>query len=156
MVFESTISGVRRPAGPATARRPGAVRHRPRMPGGRPVARATAFLASAGRAHRGLALAAGSSAALLGRTREQRMPARRRRIMSVIAAMSVVLGLSLSMTGPAQAAGGGPAARSATGHAATHQHHAKPDPKVDQTQKAVEAHYTNAPCNRAQNDYLEK
>ena len=84
------------------------------------------------------------------------MPARRRRIMSVIAAMSVVLGLSLSMTGPAQAAGGGPAARSATGHAATHQHQAKPDPKVDQTQKAAEAHYTNAPCNRAQNDYLEK
>jgi N-acetylneuraminic acid mutarotase len=82
--------------------------------------------------------------------------------------MSVVLGLSLSTLStalPAQAAGGGPAARSAPGHAA-HQNKAdnkadnkaqnRSDRKVDQTQKAAEAHYTNAPCNRAQKDYLQR
>jgi N-acetylneuraminic acid mutarotase len=66
--------------------------------------------------------------------------------MSVLAAMSVVLGLSLSMTGPAQA----------TGDAAHHQNRATPARKVDQTQKTAEAHYTNAACNRAQQDYVQK
>jgi N-acetylneuraminic acid mutarotase len=90
------------------------------------------------------------------------MPARRqwRTIMCVLAAVSVVLGLGLSMTGPAQAAGVGTGARTAPGHAADHQQkanqNARPDPKVDQTQKSAEAHYTNAPCNRAQKDYLER
>src|SRR3954465_8210499 len=86
------------------------------------------------------------------------MPARRqwRTITCVLAAVSVVLGLSLSMTGPAQAAGVGSDARTASGHAADQQQKAKPDRKVDQTQKAAEAHYTNAPCNRAQKDYLER
>ena len=79
-----------------------------------------------------------------------------RTIVTVLAAMLAVLGLTLSMTGPAQAAGDGSAARSASGHAATTTSKAKPDPKVDQTQKSAEAHYTNAPCNRAQKDYLAK
>jgi N-acetylneuraminic acid mutarotase len=82
------------------------------------------------------------------------MPPRRhlRTIVTVLAAMLAVVGLTLSMTGPVQAAGGAPAARSATGHA-VHQK-AKPDPKVDQTQKSEQAHYTNAPCNRAEKNYL--
>ncbi|HET8662828.1 MAG TPA: carboxypeptidase regulatory-like domain-containing protein [Nocardioides sp.] len=86
------------------------------------------------------------------------MPARRqwRSIMCVLAAVSVVLGLSLSMTGPAQAAGVGTGARTAPGHAADHQKRTQPHRTVDQTQKAAEAHYTNAPCNRAQKDYLER
>ena len=77
-----------------------------------------------------------------------------RTIVTVLAAMLAVLGLTLSMAGPAQAIGNGSAARSASGHAA-HQK-AKPDGKVDQTQKSEEAHYTNAACNRAQKDYLAK
>jgi hypothetical protein len=86
------------------------------------------------------------------------MPAKRqwRTITCVVAALSVVLGLGLSMTGPAQAAGVGTDARTAPGHAADHQQEAKPDPQVDQTQKAAEAHYTNAPCNRAQDNFLER
>jgi N-acetylneuraminic acid mutarotase len=75
-------------------------------------------------------------------------------ITSVLAAMSVVLGLSLSMTGTAQAAGAGPNARPAPGHAA--QQSAKPDPRVDRIQKSEEAHYTNAPCNVAEKNYLKK
>ena len=66
-----------------------------------------------------------------------------RTIVTVLAAMLAVLGLTLSMAGPAQAIGNGSAARSASGHAA-HQKAAKPDGKVDQTQKSEQAHYTNA------------
>jgi N-acetylneuraminic acid mutarotase len=89
------------------------------------------------------------------------MPLRRhlRTTITVLAALLAVVGLTLSMTGPVQAAGTGPAARSASGHA-VHQSAdtkaVKPDPKVDQTQKAEQAHYTNAPCNREQKDYLAK
>src|SRR5690349_16911897 len=86
------------------------------------------------------------------------MPPRRhmRTIITVLAAMSAILALTLSTTGTAQAAGGGPAARPASGRTA-HTHaaqHSKPDATVDQTQKSEQAHYTNAPCNRAEKNYL--
>lgn len=82
------------------------------------------------------------------------MPAirRLRSITTVLAAMLAVLGLTLITTGGAQAASGrsaGPAAK----HTARA---AKPDPQVDKTQKSVRAHYTNAPCNRAEKNYLER
>ena len=87
------------------------------------------------------------------------MPPRRhwRIIITVLTAMAAVLALTLSTTGTAQAAGGGSAARPATGHAvhpSRATQHSKPDGKVDQTQKSEQAHYTNAPCNRAEKDYL--
>src|SRR5262245_25113301 len=88
------------------------------------------------------------------------MPPRRhmRTITTVLAAMSAVLALTLSTTGSAQAAGGAPNARSASGHAASTSNatQSKPDGKVDQTQKSEQAHYTNAPCNRAEKDYLAR
>src|SRR5262245_66668704 len=88
------------------------------------------------------------------------MPPRRhmRTITTVLAAMSAVLALTLSTTGSAQAAGGAPNARSASGHAASTSKatQSKPDGKVDQTQKSEQAHYTNAPCNRAEKDYLAR
>jgi N-acetylneuraminic acid mutarotase len=70
--------------------------------------------------------------------------------VSVLAVVSVVLGLSLSMTlSTAQSA-------QAAGAAAHHQKRATSDRNVDRAQKTAEAHYTDAACNRAQKDYLEK
>ena len=51
--------------------------------------------------------------------------------------------------------GHGTAARAAAGDR-PHRTAASPTRKVDQVQKTHEAHYTNAPCNRAQKDYLQK
>src|SRR5690349_23062667 len=87
------------------------------------------------------------------------MPPRRhmRTIITVLAAMSAILALTLSTTGTAQAAGGGPAARPASGrtaHTTPGAQHSKPDGTVDQAQKSEQAHYTNAPCNRAEKNYL--
>lgn len=83
------------------------------------------------------------------------MPARRhmRRITSVLAAMLAALGLTLMSIGTAQAAGTVASAGSATRHSATA---SKADNQVDQAQKSAEAHYTNAPCNRAEKNYLKK
>ena len=69
-----------------------------------------------------------------------------RRIVAVVAAIAAVVGLSLTMTGNAVAAGAAPR---------THRT-AAPDPHVDKIQKDAQAHYTNAPCNRSQKDYLER
>ena len=70
-----------------------------------------------------------------------------RSLVAVLAAIAAVVGLSLTMTGNAVAAAG-TAPR-------THRT-AAPDPHVDKIQKDAQAHYTNAPCNRAQKDYLVK
>ena len=78
-----------------------------------------------------------------------------RSIVSVLAAIVAVVGLTLTMTGNAAAVGTThPATHGAT-HGATHRT-GTPDPKVDRIQKDAQAHYTNAPCNRAQKDYLAK
>ncbi len=79
---------------------------------------------------------------------------RLRSTISVLAAVAAVAGLTLTAPGAAQAVTG-PAERpprtTAPSKAA-----AKPDPRVDRVQKDAQAHYTNAPCNRAEKDYLEK
>ncbi len=78
---------------------------------------------------------------------------RLRSTISVLAAVAAVAGLTLTAPGPAQAVttGGAAATTTAPSKAA-----AKPDPRVDRVQKDAQAHYTNAPCNRTEKDYLEK
>ena len=75
---------------------------------------------------------------------------RLRSTTSVLAAFAAVVGLTLTTPGAALAKAGGGAAAGTTHRTAA------PDPKVDQVQKHAQAHYTNAPCNRAQQDYLQK
>ena len=75
---------------------------------------------------------------------------RLRSTISVLAAVAAVVGLSLTTPGAAQAVAG-------TGVATTtHGAAAKPDPRVDRVQKDAQAHYTDAPCNRAEKDYLAR
>ena len=74
---------------------------------------------------------------------------RQRAFTSILATLAAVVGLSLVSTGPAVAGTG----TASTGHATGS---GKPDPRIDQRQKTAEAHYTNAPCNRAQKAQLAR